>query len=88
MALHGQGIEVGEMAVKKLAAVIGGGAMVALGVVGAFTGGGQAAAPSVVSAPEMSMADTATAAYSATEETSMAVPADKASPPCGFSSSC
>ncbi len=74
--------------VKTLAAVIGGGAMVALGVVGVFTGSSGPSGPAVVSAPEMSMGSTATAGYSATEETSMAVPTDKATAPCGFSSSC
>ena len=34
----------------------------------------------MVSAPQMTMGDTATVNYSATEETSMAVPVDKAPP--------
>jgi hypothetical protein len=74
--------------IKKLAAAVGGGAMVALGVAGMFTSNGGPSAPAVVSAPEMSIGSTATAAYSATEETSMAVPTDKATAPCGFGSSC
>ncbi len=73
---------------KTIAAVVGGGAMVALGVVGTFTGGSGPSAHTVVSEPEMSIGSTATAAYSANEETSMAVPTDKASAPCGFTSSC
>ena len=68
------------MAVKTVAAVIGGGAMVALGAFGVFSGGSAPTAHMVVSAPEMSLGSTATAAYSATEETSMAVPTDKAKP--------
>lgn len=68
------------MTVKTLAAMIGGGALVALGAVGMLTGGSGPGAPTVMSAPEMSMGSTATAAYSATEETSMAVPVDKAKP--------
>ena len=74
--------------VKTLAAVVGGSAMVALGVAGMFTGNDGPSAPAVVSAPEMSIGSTATEAYSATEETSMAVPTDKATAPCGFGSSC
>src|SRR3954454_1590694 len=58
----------------------GGGAVVTLAAVGTLTGGGGAAAPSVVSAPQMTIGATATVAYSATEETSLAVPADKAKP--------
>lgn len=74
--------------VKTFAAVVGGGAMVALGVIGGAMAGNGPSAPATVSAPEMSLGDTATAAYSATEETSMAVPTDKASAPCGFASGC
>ncbi len=67
--------------VKALAAVVGGSAMVALGAVSAFTGGGSSGAPAVVmSVGQMTMGDTATVAYSATEETSVAVPVDKAKP--------
>ena len=66
--------------VKTFAAVLGGGAMVALGAVSAFTGGGSSGAPAMVSATQMTMGDTATVNYSATEETSMAVPTDKAPP--------
>ena len=76
------------MRVKLFAAVVGAGAMVALGVGGAVTGGGGSAAPATLSVGEMTMGDTETAAYSATEQTSMAVPADKAAPPCGFNSGC
>ena len=65
---------------KTVAAVVGGGAMVALGVVGAVSGGSESSAPSIVSVGEMTMGATATAAYSATMETSMAVPQDKAKP--------
>lgn len=55
--------------------------MVALGVVGAVSSGsGPAATPSVMSAGQMTMGATATVAYSATEQTSMAVPTDKAKP--------
>jgi hypothetical protein len=66
--------------VKTLAAVVGGGAMVVLGIVGALSGGSSAPAPAVLSVGEMTMGATATAAYSATIETSMAVPTDKAPP--------
>jgi hypothetical protein len=66
--------------VKMFAAVVGGGAMVALGVVGALSGGSSAPAPAVLSVGEMTMGATATVGYSATIETSMAVPADKAAP--------
>jgi hypothetical protein len=66
--------------VKMFAAVVGGGAMVALGVVGALAGGSSAPAPAVLSVGEMTMGATATVGYSATMETSMAVPADKAPP--------
>ncbi|WP_164478464.1 hypothetical protein [Mycolicibacterium stellerae] len=45
-----------------------------------LTGGASPAAPAVVSAPGMTLGDTATVAYSATEQTSMAVPVDKAKP--------
>jgi hypothetical protein len=74
---------------KTVAAVVGGGAMVALGVVGGISAGsGPSAAPSVLSVGEMTMGDTATVEYSSTEETSVAAPADKATPPCGFNSGC
>ena len=73
---------------KALAAVVGGGALITLGAVGALTGGSSPDAPTVMSVGEMTMGDTATAAYSATEETSVAVPGDKAAPPCGFSNGC
>ncbi|OBB01808.1 hypothetical protein A5662_13050 [Mycobacteriaceae bacterium 1482268.1] len=63
-----------------IAAVAGGGAIVALGIAGAFTGGSAPAATSVESASHMTLGSTATAAYSATEQTSMAVPTDKAPP--------
>jgi hypothetical protein len=66
---------------KVLAAVVGGSAMVALGTISAFTGGGSSGAPAVVmSVGEMTMGDTATVGYSATIETSVAVPTDKAKP--------
>ena len=66
---------------KMIAAVVGGGAMMALGVAGAISGGSGPAAPAVVSAPKMTMGDTATADYTETSvQTSMAVPADKAKP--------
>ncbi len=75
--------------VKALAAVLGGGAMVALGVVGAVTGGSAPAGPSVMSAGEMTMGATVTADYTETSvQTSMATPGDKAAPPCGFKSGC
>jgi hypothetical protein len=73
---------------KALAAIVGAGALVTLGTVGALSVGSSTEAPVVMSVGEMTMGDTETAAYSATEATSMAVPAEKASPPCGFSSSC
>jgi hypothetical protein len=41
-----------------------------------------------MSVGEMTMGDTATVGYSATEETSVAAPADTATPPCGFNSGC
>ena len=64
-----------------LAAVVGGSAVVALGTISAFTGGGSSGAPAVVmSVGEMTMGDTATVGYSATIETSVAVPTDKAKP--------
>ena len=67
--------------VKTLAAVVGGGAMVALGIVGALSGGSSAQAPAVLSVGEMTMGATATADYSETTiATSLAVPADKAPP--------
>jgi hypothetical protein len=74
--------------VKLLAAIAGGGAMLTLGVLGAMSGGTEPAAPMVLSVGEMTMGDTATVGYSATEATSLAVPTDKASPPCGFGTSC
>lgn len=74
--------------VKVLAAVVGGGALITLGAVGALNGDTSTGAPVVTSAGEMTMGDTATAAYSATEETSMAAPGDTAAPPCGFNSGC
>jgi hypothetical protein len=88
MAFHNTEIGVVKMSrirlldkkVKAIAAAAGGGALVALGIVGVLTGGTGPATPAVVSAPQMSLGDTATAAYSATEETSMAVPVDKAPP--------
>jgi hypothetical protein len=74
---------------KTFAAVVGGGAMVALGAVGALTGGGGSAAPVTLSVGEMTMGATATADYTETSvQTSVALPADKATPPCGFASSC
>ena len=67
--------------VKTLAAVVGGGAMVVLGIVGALSGGSSAPAPAVLSVGEMTMGATATADYSETTiATSLAVPADKAPP--------
>jgi hypothetical protein len=74
--------------VKALAAIVGGGALVTLGMVSAIDAGSSASAPVVMSVGEMTMGDTETAAYSATEATSVAVPADKASAPCGFESAC
>jgi hypothetical protein len=68
------------MATKTFAAVIGGGAMVALGVAGMLTGSSGHGAPAVVSASQMTMGATATVAYSATAETTVAVPVDKAKP--------
>ncbi|HKV19798.1 MAG TPA: hypothetical protein VJR50_12250 [Mycobacterium sp.] len=68
------------MATKTFAAVIGGGAMVALGVAGMLTGSSGQGAPTVVSASHMTLGDTATVAYSATESTTVAVPVDKAKP--------
>src|ERR1700710_1484856 len=73
---------------KALAAVVGGAALITLGTVGALSEGAGPAAPSVMSAGEMTVGDTAPAGDSATEEPSMAVPGDKASPPCGFNSGC
>jgi hypothetical protein len=76
--------------VKTAAAVVGGGAMVALGIVGAISAGsGPAATPAVLSVGEMTMGDTATADYTETSvQTSVALPADTATPPCGFKSGC
>ena len=75
--------------VKTLAAVVGGGAMVALGIVGALSGGSSAQAPTVLSVGVMTMGATATADYTETSmATSMAAPVDKATPPCGFGTSC
>ncbi|RDH76780.1 hypothetical protein DVS77_18160 [Mycolicibacterium moriokaense] len=71
-----------------LAAVVGGGAVLTMGVLAASSGESRPAAPVVLSVGEMTMGATATAAYSATEATSEAVPADKATPPCGFESAC
>ncbi len=73
--------------VKTLAAVVGGAALITLGTVGALSGGSSSGAgPAVMSAGEMTMGDTATAEYSETTiATSVAVPGDKAAPPCGFS---
>lgn len=74
---------------RTIAAVVGGGAMVAMGVVGAMTAGGGSSAPSYVSVGEMTMGATATADYTETSvQTSVALPGDKATPPCGFSSGC
>jgi hypothetical protein len=75
--------------VKTLAAVVGGGAMVALGIVGALSGGSSAQAPAVLSVGVMTMGATATADYTETSmATSLAAPGDKATPPCGFGTSC
>jgi hypothetical protein len=75
--------------VRRLAAVVGGGAIVALGVVGGLTAGGGATTHVNLSVSEMTMGATQTADYTETSvQTSVAVPADKASPPCGFSSAC
>ncbi|OBK73299.1 hypothetical protein [Mycobacterium sp. 1274761.0] len=65
---------------KTIAAVVGAGAMVTLGTAGALTDGGGPVGPSVESASQMTLGSTATMAYSATEETSVAVPVDKAPP--------
>ena len=46
--------------VKTFAAVVGGGAMVALGIVGALSGGSSAQAPAVLSVGELTMGATAT----------------------------
>jgi hypothetical protein len=73
---------------KIVAAVAGSGAVLTLGVLGAVSGGSHPAAPKVLSVSEMTMGNTATVQYSETEQTSVAVPGDKASPPCGFESSC
>ena len=75
--------------VKTFAAVVGGGAMVALGIVGALSAGSSAPAPAVLSVGELTMGATATADYTETSvQTSVALPGDKATPPCGFSSAC
>ena len=74
------GIRRFDTKVKTAAAVVGGGAMVALGIVGAISAGSGPANPSVMSAGEMTMGSTATAGYSATLVTSVAVPTDKAKP--------
>jgi hypothetical protein len=75
--------------VKRLAAVVGGGALVAIGVMSAIIGGGGSAAHVTLSVGVMTMGATQTADYAKTSiETTMAVPAAKATPPCGFSSSC
>jgi hypothetical protein len=67
--------------VKMFAAVVGGGALVALGVVGALSGGSSPATHQDIATGEMTMGGTATANYTETSiETSMAVPADKAKP--------
>ena len=78
------------MKIKTLAAVLGGSAMIGLGAAGVLIGGGVgSAAPVMLSVGEMTMGDTATADYTETSvPTSVAVPGDKASPPCGFSSGC
>ena len=69
------------MRVKLCAAVVGAGAAIVLGAIGAGTGADSGGgSPAIMSAGEMTMGATATVAYSATEETSMAVPADKAPP--------
>jgi hypothetical protein len=74
---------------RRLAAVVGGGAMVALGVVGALTAGGGSATHVNLSVSEMTMGATQTADYTETSvQTSVAAPGDKATPPCGFASSC
>jgi hypothetical protein len=63
--------------------------MVALGIVGALSGGSSAQAPAVLSVGVMTMGATATADYTETSiATSMALPGDKATPPCGFGTSC
>jgi hypothetical protein len=74
--------------VKLLAAAVGGGATLTLGVLGAVSGGSEPTHPLVLSVGELTMGGTATAAYSATIATSLAVPTDKATPPCGFGTSC
>jgi hypothetical protein len=78
------------MRVKLCAAVVGVSAAFALGALGAATTPADSVeGPAIVSAGEMTMGDTATADYTETSvQTSMAVPGDKASPPCGFSDSC
>jgi hypothetical protein len=75
---------------KTVAAVAGGGAMIALGVVGGISAGsGPAAGPSVLSVGEMTLGNTQTADYTETSvQTSVALPADTATPPCGFKSGC
>ena len=74
---------------KAFAAVVGGGAMVALGIVGALSGGSSPAPHQVVAVGVMTMGATATADYTETQvATSLAAPGDKATPPCGFGTSC
>jgi hypothetical protein len=75
--------------VKTFAGVVGGGALVAMGVVSALTAGSSPGAHQSIAVGEMTMGDTVTADYTETSvQTSVALPADKATPPCGFSSSC
>jgi hypothetical protein len=75
--------------VKTFAAVVGGGAMVGLGVVGALSGGSSPATHQFVATSQMTLGSTATADYTETSmATSAATPAAKATPPCGFSSAC
>jgi hypothetical protein len=75
---------------RTLAAVAGGAAVVALGVVGAASSGNApATTPSVVSVGEMTLGNTVTADYTETSvQTSVAAPTEKASPPCGFNTAC
>jgi hypothetical protein len=74
--------------VKTFAAVVGGGALVAIGVVSALTAGSSPGAHQVATGV-MTMGSTATADYTETSvQTSMALPADKATPPCGFKGGC
>jgi hypothetical protein len=75
--------------VKTLAAVVGGGAMVALGIVGSLSGSSSSQAPAVLSVGVMTMGATATADYTETSmATSLAAPGQKATPPCGFKTAC